>query len=182
MCGTACWSLSFYPQVVENYERKSVVGLSFDYAVLNVVGFACYSAFNLSLLYSAPIRAAYARAHDGHASAVRANDVFFALHAFCLSCALVVQIAIYPRGEQRVSRLAVSFLVLVAVAVPVLVAIAAAGHAPWCSWLTVLYALSYVKLAISVFKYVPQVWLNAYYLLVNTTYLILPTLYLILNT
>ena len=27
-----CWSVSFYPQLVLNFERRSVVGLSFDYA------------------------------------------------------------------------------------------------------------------------------------------------------
>ena len=36
----SCWSLSFYPQTVLNIERRSVVGLSFDFALLNFVG-AC---------------------------------------------------------------------------------------------------------------------------------------------
>lgn len=157
----ACWSLSFYPQPIQNWERKSVVGLSFDYAVLNVIGFGCYSAFNLCLLYAAPIRAAYARAHGGHASAVRVNDAFFAVHALILSSLLIVQIGFYPRGNQRVSRVCLAFCLLFVLLVPVPVVLAARGRTPWCDWLTVLYMLSYVKLGISVCKYLPQVYLNA---------------------
>lgn len=32
------WSVSFYPQLVINYKRKSVVGLSFDFMALNFMG------------------------------------------------------------------------------------------------------------------------------------------------
>ena len=34
------WSISFYPQVMQNWQRRSVVGLSFDFQLLNVLGFA----------------------------------------------------------------------------------------------------------------------------------------------
>ena len=34
------WSVSFYPQAVLNWERRSVVGLSLDFTALNVVGAA----------------------------------------------------------------------------------------------------------------------------------------------
>jgi hypothetical protein len=33
----SAWSLSFYPQVWYNYQRQSVVGLSFDYQLLNIL-------------------------------------------------------------------------------------------------------------------------------------------------
>ena len=48
----AAWILSFFPQLVLNWQRKSVVGLSFDYQLFNFCGFACYSAFNLALFYA----------------------------------------------------------------------------------------------------------------------------------
>ena len=35
----AAWSLSFWPQLVMNWERRSVVGLSFDFVLLNFFGF-----------------------------------------------------------------------------------------------------------------------------------------------
>ena len=155
-----CWSVSFYPQLVLNFERRSVVGLSFDYAALNAVGFACYSAFNLALFYSPSVRAAYEHDHGGHTSDVQANDVFFSLHAFVISSLLLVQIALYPRGDQRFSLLCKLALALLALAVPIGVLLAAMHACSWCSWLVVLYGLSYVKLAITLTKYLPQVYLN----------------------
>lgn len=40
------WTISFYPQVYENFKRKSVVGFSFDFLALNIVGFFMYVLFN----------------------------------------------------------------------------------------------------------------------------------------
>lgn len=39
------WSVSFYPQVLLNFRRKTSVGLSFDFLLYNVLAFSCYSAF-----------------------------------------------------------------------------------------------------------------------------------------
>ncbi|RLN54123.1 hypothetical protein BBJ29_009430 [Phytophthora kernoviae] len=47
-----CWSVSFYPQVFLNRQRQSVVGLSLDYTVLNMLGFTCYSIFNCAFYYN----------------------------------------------------------------------------------------------------------------------------------
>lgn len=42
----ACsWSVSFYPQVLLNFRRKTSVGLSFDFLLYNVLAFSCYAAF-----------------------------------------------------------------------------------------------------------------------------------------
>lgn len=32
------WSISFYPQAIENFRRKSVIGLNFDFLALNLTG------------------------------------------------------------------------------------------------------------------------------------------------
>lgn len=61
----SAWSVSFWPQIFLNYQRKSVQGLSFDYLALNVLGFACYTAYNLGYAYNPEIRAAYQKAHNG---------------------------------------------------------------------------------------------------------------------
>lgn len=45
------WSVSFYPQILSNYRRKSVVGLNFDFLSLNLVGFVLYSLFNCGLYW-----------------------------------------------------------------------------------------------------------------------------------
>lgn len=47
------WSISFYPQVIVNFQRKSVTGLNFDYLALNILGFILYGIFNVGL-YSIP--------------------------------------------------------------------------------------------------------------------------------
>lgn len=46
------WTISFYPQMISNFRRKSVVGLSFDYTALNFVGHTLYMVFNVSLFFS----------------------------------------------------------------------------------------------------------------------------------
>ena len=75
------WSISFYPQIYENWKRKrymipklsicllihciifrmlySVVGLSFDFLSLNVVGFSLYSLFNVGLYWIPQIQVNY---------------------------------------------------------------------------------------------------------------------------
>lgn len=52
-CYFVAWSISFYPQIYTNYQRKSVVGLNFDFLSLNIVGFLLYGVFNVGL-YAIP--------------------------------------------------------------------------------------------------------------------------------
>ena len=59
------WTVSFYPQIVLNYQRKSVEGLNFDYITLNIIGFACYTAFNWALYFSDYIFNIYEKEHPG---------------------------------------------------------------------------------------------------------------------
>lgn len=79
------WSLSFYPQPLLNYRRRSTAGLTVDFPLLNVLGFTCYTVYTAALLFSPNIREQYARRHP-HApdSTVRPNDFAFALHALIL--------------------------------------------------------------------------------------------------
>ena len=39
------WSISFYPQVILNFKRKSTEGLNLDFIILNIVGFLCYGFY-----------------------------------------------------------------------------------------------------------------------------------------
>ena len=93
-----CWSVSFWPQIVLNYRRKSTAGLSFEFQLLNFVGFSCYAAFNCALFWSPGVRLEYARRNGGHASAVRFNDVLFALHALLATVVTLAQIFLYGSG------------------------------------------------------------------------------------
>ena len=57
------WSICPYSQVFENWKRKSVVGLDFDFVALNVVGFGLYSFFNAALYWVKPIQSTYFSRH-----------------------------------------------------------------------------------------------------------------------
>ena len=153
----SAWSVSFWPQVLINFRRKSVVGLSFDYVCLNLVGFTCYSAYNLGYFWNADVRAQYARAHGGSLPAVQLNDVFFGLHAVFATLVTLAQMAVYERGGQTVSMPARALLAALLVAIAVSAALAAAGV---ISTLETLLVLSYLKLVVSLTKYVPQAVLN----------------------
>lgn len=57
------WTISFWPQMINNFRRKSVVGLSFDFTALNFVGHTLYMLFNVSLYYSTFIEVNIHRNH-----------------------------------------------------------------------------------------------------------------------
>ena len=62
------WTLSFYPQIITNYKHpsKAIHGLSLDFIVWNIIGFALYAVYTTSLRYSAVVRKEYAdRFGDG---------------------------------------------------------------------------------------------------------------------
>ena len=41
------WSISFYGQLIENFRRKSVKGLNFDFEIYNLVGFTGYTIYTV---------------------------------------------------------------------------------------------------------------------------------------
>lgn len=89
------WSLSFYFQVVLNYQRKSVVGLNFDFLALNLLGFTCYSIYNFALKFSRQVQKDYYVRNHYSRIPVEYNDLFFAVHAFLLTSITVIQCLIY---------------------------------------------------------------------------------------
>lgn len=100
-----CWSVSFWPQIILNYQRKSTAGLSFDFQLLNFIGFACYATFNCSLFWSTRVQQEYADRNGGHSSAVRLNDVLFSLHAVFATLITLAQIFMYGTGTEAVTTL-----------------------------------------------------------------------------
>ncbi|KAI8368151.1 PQ loop repeat-domain-containing protein [Radiomyces spectabilis] len=154
----AAWSVSFYPQAILNWKRKSVQGLSLDFLNYNVLGFLCYSIFNLSFYFSKEIQDEYKRRNHEQANLVRANDVMFAVHAFLISSFTLLQTFIYKKEQgQRVSTLARIIICMIFIGIAVSIARVYFANA---MWIDVMYYLSYVKLFISFIKYLPQAWLN----------------------
>uniref|UniRef100_A0A3B3SAA5 Cystinosin, lysosomal cystine transporter n=1 Tax=Paramormyrops kingsleyae TaxID=1676925 RepID=A0A3B3SAA5_9TELE len=111
------WSISFYPQVYENWKRKSVVGLNFDFLALNLTGFIAYSVFNVGLFW----------------------------------------VPYMKRGGQKVSKVAIVLLVIGWSFALVTLFLALAGT---ITWLEYLYYFSYIKLGVTLVKYIPQAYMN----------------------
>ncbi|CAH0478425.1 unnamed protein product [Peronospora belbahrii] len=158
-----CWSVSFYPQVFLNRKRRSVEGLSLDYTVLNMLGFTCYSIFNVAFYYSESVQQQYMRRHNGHRNAVELNDVFFSLHATVLVAVSIFQCTIYPRGGQTVSKPTILWTggtLVAAVFFALAVAVSGNNEDSAINTLNLLYLLSYVKLVTTLVKCLPQIVLN----------------------
>ncbi|GAA5917659.1 hypothetical protein JCM6882_003425 [Rhodosporidiobolus microsporus] len=156
---TGAWSLSFYPQAILNWQRKSVTGLSIDFLTLNPLGFACYTVFNVALFASTTVRKQYADRHEGHFPQVQPNDVAFASHALLLSLFTLGQSFVYKRDPaQRLSSFNRATLSALLLAIVLLIFLAATSSV--LSWLDLVILLSYVKLYISFAKYVPQAVIN----------------------
>ncbi|XP_077439912.1 cystinosin isoform X2 [Vanacampus margaritifer] len=151
------WSVSFYPQLWENFRRKSVVGLNFDFLALNLTGFLAYSVFNIGLFWVPAIKEEYLQRNPNGINPVKANDVFFSLHAFLLCLFYVGQAAVYERGGQKVSCTARLLLLIGWSFAGVTLFLAVLRR---LSWLDFLYYLSYIKLAVTLVKYVPQAFMN----------------------
>ncbi|KAF0691936.1 Aste57867_16932 [Aphanomyces stellatus] len=154
------WGLSFWPQILTNYVRRSVVGISFDYQLYSLVGFVCYMIFNCAFFYSDAVQAEYMPFHSGHHNAVQVNDVFFSIYAVLASLVVVFQCLVYPRGGQTLSPVAQAIAGVAAAGCALFYAAAVVYPSTFFTTLNFLYLLSYVKLAATVVKWIPQVYLN----------------------
>ncbi|KAJ5143580.1 uncharacterized protein N7515_002367 [Penicillium bovifimosum] len=167
-----CWSGSFYPQPITNWKRKSTVGLSIDLSTINPLGFVCYTIYTSAFLFSPVIRSQYAARYPASPEpTVRFNDLAFAAHAALLSTMMYTQFwpfiwGLHVSRVQRVSWTMAglfwgSILFPLVVMAIVLVRSPDGGYDPssW-AWIDVIYSFSYIKLLITVVKYMPQVALN----------------------
>eukprot|EP01091_Cochliopodium_minus_P003947 TRINITY_DN13885_c0_g1_i1.p1 TRINITY_DN13885_c0_g1~~TRINITY_DN13885_c0_g1_i1.p1 ORF type:complete len:281 (-),score=16.45 TRINITY_DN13885_c0_g1_i1:46-888(-) len=150
------WSVSFYPQIVENYMRKHVKGLSFDYVLYNFTGFLCYSIYNCFLYWIPVFQQEYIKVH-GPPIPVHLNDCVFALHALFFTLITIAQIFIYPHGDNKLSIVSIILSIAGWISI-IVITIVCAKHK--LTWLFYIEYLSYVKLAITLIKYIPQVYLN----------------------
>lgn len=178
-------SVSFYPQVISNFKRKSTVGLSPDFVVLNVIGFNCYTAYNAALYWNPSIQKLFKERYGPDTEiTVQSNDVAFSIHALVLSLITLCQILYYNNNgnnETAVVRLSKPIrIVIIGIAIicigfPLMVVLdnndeqhnnyylnnddGSSGMGKF-NWLDFIYLLSYIKIFISLIKYIPQVLLN----------------------
>ncbi|XP_076162915.1 lysosomal cystine transporter cystinosin isoform X2 [Ptiloglossa arizonensis] len=151
------WSVSFYPQIYSNYKRKSVIGLNFDYLSLNLIGFIMYALFNCGLFWIPEIELEYFWRYPKGLNPVQVNDIFFSLHAVFATVITIIQCFIYETGTQRVSTTARVIHGIFAIIVILSLILATVKV---LAWLDFLYYCSYIKLCITLIKYVPQAFYN----------------------
>ena len=187
---TLAWSISFYPQVISNYSRSSTVGLSADFVLLNLFGFVCYATFNAAFYWSEAVMHAYQNRHENESETlVQFNDVIFAFHAVLICVIRLGQVVYYGDGssssigsrESTVSssirnpsplvRYFLISILLASVFYALLIILTRGGVGEascengnklcqLLDWLDFLYMLSFIKLLITITKYIPQVILN----------------------
>ncbi|KAJ4826278.1 hypothetical protein Tsubulata_018676 [Turnera subulata] len=148
------WSISFYPQVILNFRRKSVVGLNFDFVVLNLTKHSSYLIYNASLYFSPAIQEQYYQKYGyGEMIPVAANDVAFSIHAVLLTAFTLFQIVIYERGNQKVSKISIGILSIVWLIAAVCFFVALPSH----SWLWLISVFNSIQVFMTLIKYIPQV-------------------------
>lgn len=156
------WTVSFYPQVFDNWKRQSVEGLSLDYLVFSMIGFCCYAAYTASLKFNPIVSTAYMTLHGGAQSDVQLPDVMFAGHAVAVTLLLLFQYAAYGTKDQGLSTtgkaLTAAFFLGTA---GVLFHITSTCETIDCeAWLSLLYYFGSVKVFMTLVKYAPQAVLN----------------------
>ncbi|KAJ3671709.1 hypothetical protein LUZ60_007788 [Juncus effusus] len=151
------WSFSFYPQVLLNYHRKSVVGLNFDFLVLNMTKHSSYLIYNAAMFFSPAIQKQYHEKYGyNQLIPVAANDVAFSIHAVALTAFTLFQVVIYERGTQKVSKTAIGITAVVLTAIVVCIIIACPNH----SWLWLISMFNTTQVVMTAIKYIPQAVMN----------------------
>ncbi|CAL5370199.1 unnamed protein product [Camellia sinensis] len=122
------WSISFYPQIIMNFRRKSSV-----------------------------VQDQYRQKYGLHQMIpVAANDVAFSTHAVLVTAFTLFQIAIYDRGNQKVSKTCIAIVSVVWLAAAVCVFVALPSH----SWLWLVSCFNTLQVTMTVVKYIPQAVMN----------------------
>ncbi len=150
-----------------NHSRRSTVGLSPDFQILNLLGFIAYSIYNALLLYSPTARSEYSQRHHNEENLVQINDLVFSLHAALLTLITTLQICYFDwrHGKQlpHISVCIVLIFLLLTIGVYSWLIHRSEQqnrhNATW-TWLDLVQLLGYIKLAITAVKYLPQAWAN----------------------
>ncbi|KAF2316526.1 hypothetical protein GH714_041867 [Hevea brasiliensis] len=134
-----------------------VVGLNFDFVILNLTKHSSYLVYNASLYFSSAIQKQYFNKYgQKQMIPVAANDVAFSIHAVLLTAITLFQIAMYQRGHQKVSKIAIAIVFIVWVAAAVCFFIALHRH----SWLWLISVFNSIQVCMTVIKYIPQAAMN----------------------
>jgi cystinosin len=154
------WSISFYGQLIENFRRKSVKGLNFDFEIYNLVGFTGYTIYTVR---------GYIDDNLG-TGIVQIQDIFFAAHALLITLITIIQILYFydpSDKDQKVSNITIT-IILVMIWGAILLVIVENGFEYYDPHVkenrkyifNSLVYLGWCKVVISLIKYIPQVVSN----------------------
>mmetsp|Transcript_28633 Transcript_28633/g.35093 ORF Transcript_28633/g.35093 Transcript_28633/m.35093 type:complete len:288 (+) Transcript_28633:25-888(+) len=147
------WTISFYPQTIINFRRKCVIGLSFDYQLYNFTGFLCYSIYTISTFI-------HNNGINNNDNPIAINDIAFAVHAFILTVITCIQILIYERGDQKLSRFAILYTSGLWLLTIYNIILSIFGNLSWFDGYSSIEFFGYVKVAVTIIKYIPQAYMN----------------------
>lgn len=157
------WSLSFYPQLIKTHRRRSVTGLSIDFFTINVVGFAVYTISTYLFLFSPTIRRQYASRHPSAPEpTVQYNDLAFGVHALILTVLMWCQFWFFGFKREPTQKLGAGMTIVIIGSAAAVTIVGSLVYFKIDRWeaLDVAYTLGYIKLLITILKYIPQAHLN----------------------
>ncbi|KAK4417845.1 Cystinosin [Sesamum alatum] len=151
------WAICFYPQLILNFRRKSVQGLNFDFVVLNLTKHTSYLIYNASLFFSSTVQRQYRQKYGfNQMIPVAVNDVAFSVHAVLMTALTLLQIAIYDRGNQKFSRIAIAIVSVAWLSAAACVFVALPTH----SWYWLASCFNTLQIVMTTIKYMPQAIFN----------------------
>ena len=137
-----CWTVSFLPQIYENWRRKCVVGFSFDMLGYFLLSYITYLIYNVTVFFKPEL----IFEKSGEDNPVKLTDVVFAIVAFICTVFQAIQCFVYERGSQRIHFSTVLACVGCLFGLAVLVILKYFGIG---SWFLALQYCGYVKLVVS---------------------------------
>ena len=154
------WTVLFYPQIITNYQRKVIDGLSTDSMIMGLLKSICYAIYNAFFFWSSSIRQEYKEQNPGSEITVMSNDVAFAIYSMLLCVVIMYQIVIY--GGLRSQPISWTCISIVALSVTItgLYIMFIVLDVPGFTWIKFLYMMAAFKLTLSIMHYIPQLVLN----------------------
>lgn len=164
------WSVSMYPPIFLINKLKSVEGISFDFVLLNLLGYVTYTISQSLLYFSITVRNEYAQRHSLSQSGelnyplVRFNDVAYGYHGLAVVIYMIYQM--YFCGYTRNVRQSISIVTKVLFVLGGLLSIGvvyyelfppAGSH---FQMYDVAVLMGNLKVCMSISKYVPQLLWN----------------------
>lgn len=139
------WTISFFPQIYENFRRRSVVGLSFDMVTYFMLSYITYGIYNSVVYFDVDIQRQII-GHSKQSNPVKLCDFIFAAFAFLCQVTICVQCFVFERGNQKIHISTKVLCSLTLLAAAVLFAVA---YFKCISLLFVLEFCGYVKMVVS---------------------------------